>query len=629
MKKLLLAFIVPLLLVACGHTSGEVNPPDDDPPIIDPPTPVVLDFENVYFDNMTLTYDGNPHILNEVRGAPEGTLITYEGREEHSDVGTYTATALLTKDGYNDLTLTATLTINYASFENITFEGATFEYDGEEHSIYVTGVPSFATVRYTNNGQTKVGTYTVTATIGAPNYQTIKKTATLKILGRSITGVTFNDKTFTFDYEKHYIYVEGDIPDDVSITYNNNGQYETGSYEVVAILTGEGYEAERLTATLTIEPMELTKPGNFYDRYYIYDGNYHSVEVESAPSIATITYRCLNHNGTNSFKEKGFYLIEATVKTDNNHVSKLTAELVIFDEGTIGTNPNKEALEINENLTWDELYNALDKDSYTYEYYSGYHDEETLDDVLPDGLLDDDFISHTTHSVFATDGKEAYSRSLYTSSNPNYTCYNFYKEVNDDIVSLSIDDEYNTGSYSKFPKAAFSETICKIKAANAFVALQKGDNGEFLPGIDGDDFYNDVGVAYIEDGAFTVLMQHPRLLDSSGLYRFFYRIYKYYNIGNTSISLPDNWVPNEDYIKNNVGIDDFYLGGVRYGYFIYGSYPHFSYYWSAHLYVTYLRAVFLKQHCSMITIETKKAMYSIYMSIVMVYIKVNMKNVVN
>lgn len=159
-----------------------------------PVEPTYKDFENVFFDSETLIYDGEPHILNEVRGAPDGTQITYTGRETHIDAGIYTASALLTKEGYNNKTLTATLTINKASFENITFSDGTFEHDGLAHSIYVSGAPSFASVTYSNNGKTNVGTYTVTATIKATNYETMIKTATLSITGKQITGVTFEDK---------------------------------------------------------------------------------------------------------------------------------------------------------------------------------------------------------------------------------------------------------------------------------------------------------------------------------------------------------------------------------------------------------------------------------------------------
>ena len=190
MKKILPIVLLSFALVLTGCVSSGEDDQQGGETDSTLTEPTYKDFENVFFDSKTLIYDGESHILDEVRGAPEGTQITYTGRETHIDAGTYTASALLTKEGYNDKTLTATLTIKKVSFENITFSDGTFDYDGQVHSIYVSGAPSFANVTYTNNEKTDVGTYIVTATIKATNYETRIKTATLTITGKQITGVT-------------------------------------------------------------------------------------------------------------------------------------------------------------------------------------------------------------------------------------------------------------------------------------------------------------------------------------------------------------------------------------------------------------------------------------------------------
>ena len=65
----------------------------------------------------------------------------------------------------------------------IAFDGATFTYDGDAHSIEVSGeLPSGVTVSYDGNAQTEPGTYTVTAHFwgDAKNYEPIDDmTATL------------------------------------------------------------------------------------------------------------------------------------------------------------------------------------------------------------------------------------------------------------------------------------------------------------------------------------------------------------------------------------------------------------------------------------------------------------------
>ena len=585
MKRLFLFIVIPFLLSSCAVS-------DDKQVIQEGEEPALVDFENVYFDDLSLVYDGNQHILEEVRGAPADTTITYKGREAFTDVGIYPASATLSKDGYNDKTLTATLTITRATFENITFENKEFDYDGEAHYLAVEGAPSFATVTYSNNGKRSVGTYTVTATISAPNYNKLTKTATLRIIGKEITGASFNDQTVVYNGSKHYLEVEGDIPDDVDVSYTNNGKVDAGSYKVTAKLSGEGYVSKELSATLTITPAELDKPGYFYDRFFIYDGQNHSLTVDSAPNSATVTYKCLNVSGTNTFKNPGEYDIEATVKVNNNYMSVLRATMFIIEEGTVGVDSSKEGLKIDENLKWDELYEALSHDNFTYDYYSGSYDTDSLDNPFPSDILEESFSGHDFRMHFVTDGKQAYSKSYSTYSDPYYS-YNFYNEVGDDISYLSFhgeDGDYT--DYEKFPKAAFSETVCKSEAAYAFVALTKGEDGEFLPGMDMDDYYKDDGYPYIQDNKFMVLMIHPRSLDDG--YRYFYEIYEYYNIGNSKLTLPASSKPSQDFMENEMPIGDYRLGGVRYRWASYGAYNNMKSYYSAELYVSYHTKIFLE-----------------------------------
>ena len=588
MKRIFLFFVIPFLLVSCGQASNggdETQPPE----VITP-----IDFENVFFDSMNLVYDGNSHILNEVRGAPEGTNITYTGREAHTDVGSYSATALLTKEGYNDKTLTATLTISKASFENIVFDNASFDYDGLEHSISVSGAPSFATVTYKNNGQVDIGVYTVIATISAKSFNTMTKTATLTIVGKEITGVNLEDATFNYDGKSHSLEVTGEVPDGVSVSYTNNGKTNAGTYTVTAKLTGAGYNPLTLTATLTIEPADVTGYFYFYSKGYIYDGKDHSVVVDSSSVGYTVTYKCLNTSGKNTFKNPGFYYVEATIKQDNNHISKRYATLTITNGASFGVDSTKTPLTINDDLKWDDLYNALSNDNYTMKYMAGYYDVPNIDDPMPNDLLLDTFEGHTSGHVVASDGKEAvkHDYSLNKSDVTNY--YKYYKEVGDDIILLDFDDSTYSGNQSKFPKAAFSETVAKYYSSDAFVALSKGDDGEFLPGINYDTYAKDVGLAFIEEGIFTVLMYHLSGKVSSGDYRYFYDIYKFYNIGNTTVNIPSDFVPSQSYIDDKMGVEECYLGGVRYTTGQYGSGSHYDYYYSAMLYVDYGRAVYLK-----------------------------------
>lgn len=150
------------------------------------------DFTGVTFESLTFSYDGNAHILGEVKGAPEGTKITYTGRSSYTNAGTYKATAKLEKENYNDKTLEATLTINPIDFSGFAYESVSVTYDGKDHiqDVKLTGnQPEGTTVKetVTNSGgdvvltAVEVGTYSYTVEITNSNYKKLTLTATLTI----------------------------------------------------------------------------------------------------------------------------------------------------------------------------------------------------------------------------------------------------------------------------------------------------------------------------------------------------------------------------------------------------------------------------------------------------------------
>jgi hypothetical protein len=150
------------------------------------------DFENVSFDDVSVAYDGNEHVLGEVNGAPSGTTITYDSKENHIDVGSYKTIATLTKDGYNTKTLEATLTINPIDFSGLTYEDASVTYDGLDHqgAVKLVGtIPQGTTVSETIKNSSnevvysaiEVGTYYYTCVVTNKNFNKKTFTATLEI----------------------------------------------------------------------------------------------------------------------------------------------------------------------------------------------------------------------------------------------------------------------------------------------------------------------------------------------------------------------------------------------------------------------------------------------------------------
>lgn len=194
MKKKALFLISALLgmfLTACGG-GGSSTPSDNSGGGSEPGYPAKIDFTGVEFASASYVYDGQPHILAEVTGAPENTTITYTGRSEQTNVGTYNASAKLVKEGYNDKTLNATLTITPATFTGYTYESKSVKYDGAEHindiqlvGTLPQGTTTTETVKNSNNetvtSTIEVGTYTYTCVVSNSNYNTLTLNATLTI----------------------------------------------------------------------------------------------------------------------------------------------------------------------------------------------------------------------------------------------------------------------------------------------------------------------------------------------------------------------------------------------------------------------------------------------------------------
>lgn len=534
------------------------------------------DFEGVYFDNVTYVYDGNSHILNEVRGAPEDTLITYIGRDSYIDAGVYEASALLQKDGYNDLTLNATLTITNASFSSIRFDSQTIEYDGQEHAITVTNLPSFASVSYQNNIGTEVGTYDARATITAPNYNELVLTARLTITAPLLDfdDAQMNDLEVDYDGQSHTIEPTG-YPDDTTVTYKGTHSYvNVGTYTISCTLSKEGYHSKDLSAILTINAVSFENLV-FEDAYSLYNGKSHSITVKNAPLGSTISYKCLNANGTNSFTNIGSYEIEATVSHKNYLSEKLTATLnIIGRDDLISEDENKDAFRFDEVLKWDDVFPVLLEGNYTCLIYSS--NRESLDDPI---VFDED--SYWTK--VACDGKNAVIQSTHREDREDK--FDFYNTIGADVAIGYFGPSYDEIEFSsKFPLAALDETVLQYYPARAFVALSEDEDGYIVPGIDNDDYYYDVGTYEVKEDN-TLYIKHEHKHGSDGNY--FYQIFEFYNVGNTKIVGVDSFAPSIEKVETlPLTGDDFYIDGVRYGSHLISTYNSGSQY-MAHTVIYY------------------------------------------
>lgn len=133
------------------------------------------DIVGVYFSDVEVVYDGLEHAL-EVANLPSGATVKYDTQTSYVNVGEYTVNALVSLEGYKDLSLSATLTIKKASVSGISFASKSVDWDGEKHSIEIVGdLPSEVSVEYIGNGQSEVGKHEVIARfLVSDNYEPIE-----------------------------------------------------------------------------------------------------------------------------------------------------------------------------------------------------------------------------------------------------------------------------------------------------------------------------------------------------------------------------------------------------------------------------------------------------------------------
>ena len=124
-----------------------------------------------------------------------------------------------------------------------------FIYNGSEQEYKIT-LSDYYTVE--NNLQTNAGNYTVTVTLNdKDNYlwdnDTAKDIEFDFYIAKAVydmSGIVFESKDFVFDGENKSIFIDGSLPDGVTVSYIGNAQKEVGIYQVTATFSGDSLNYE-------------------------------------------------------------------------------------------------------------------------------------------------------------------------------------------------------------------------------------------------------------------------------------------------------------------------------------------------------------------------------------------------
>ena len=298
-------------------------------------------FEGVIFDDVETVYTGQDVVM-EVKNVPEGTSVSYPGSNKFRNAGTYEVKAILRKDSFEAVELSAKLVIKKADYDlsEVKFEDKTVAYTGSKYNIKVEGnLPSGIAVDYTiakdggkeenGNSAQNAGTYVIKATFSGDynNYNVIEpKYATLTINKASIdmSSVKFNDDVVTYDRQSHSLAIQGNLPAAVSVSYENNNQIDVGEYKILAKFTHRdtiNYEAiPDMEATLKINKADYDLSNIHFDSISAdYDGKEKNIVLDGVLPTH-LKYEFENNGHTDS----GTY--DVTVKFTNDDPNYNTPE---------------------------------------------------------------------------------------------------------------------------------------------------------------------------------------------------------------------------------------------------------------------------------------------------------------
>lgn len=157
-----------------------------------------------------------------------------------------------------------------------------------------------------------------------------QRESTNKIYNIDMSGVVFEDKTYTYDGNVHNIYISGTIPSGVIVSYTGNSKVNVGTYEVTASFKlANGYtKVADMKANMIIEKTAVTGI-KFESKTFEYDGLPHSLAIEGElPESIEVDYRY------NSATDVGVYEVEAhfsSTETNSNYIvpEPMTAKMTI------------------------------------------------------------------------------------------------------------------------------------------------------------------------------------------------------------------------------------------------------------------------------------------------------------
>ncbi|MDE7379793.1 MAG: MBG domain-containing protein, partial [Clostridia bacterium] len=229
-----------------------------------------------------------------------------------------------------------------AKFER-TYNGSEISYEVESGALY----SLVGTAVYINAGEydvtLKLNDSNNYAWINSDGQLTASATTTAKFViakaDFNVDSVTFDGISVPYDGETHSLSVEG-LPEELEVTYENNGQVNANTYTVTAKFTfkdaefGKNYkDVTPMTAELVITKIDYVIEGDpiiFDDGSAPYDGKPHSLAVDNLPDVLEVTYENNGQMSADTYTVTAKFTFKDPVMAGNyNEIPSMSATLTI------------------------------------------------------------------------------------------------------------------------------------------------------------------------------------------------------------------------------------------------------------------------------------------------------------
>ncbi len=365
----------------------------------------ILPYESkVVFTEKEFVYDGTLKCPKAYYTDIYGRKIDLEVSGAYSLSGEYAANALSNDNNYKLIESSTIYTIKKATynFENVSWTGADFVYDGTEKSVKIIGLPEgVSVIGYSDNKAVNAGVYTAKVSLlyDEKNYNPPEELShiwTVRKADYDLSGFYFSDVTSVYNGSLHYPNFFGAMPcgaDGIFLEYH----FERGvlnvsegkrAVQIVYSTKSKNYSVpESSVAYVELLPCGITV--SWSDFEFTYDTSIHSpsaVANECRISVLGGRSDAGNHVATAISLDSNYYVINPTVGFVINKAVNLWTSILKIDSIFEGRNLNPSA-------------EALAGEVY-YEYYS---------DPLCENKIDIPTLPGVYYVVAFTSGNANYS----------------------------------------------------------------------------------------------------------------------------------------------------------------------------------------------------------------------------